>query len=82
MGAGAERGSLSDGQSRDEVIDVGLQRDRALGLEVERRFHVVHLEFEAGNPLLELPRFRDFVGVGAKEGSDCRLAFRRHRRKS
>jgi hypothetical protein len=43
------------------MIELGLQRDVAPGLQVERCLQVFDPELEASDALFQFPRFRDFV---------------------
>ena len=64
------------------MIELGLQRDVALGLQVERCLQVFDSDLEASDALFQFPRFRDFVSCGTGERGNRRLAFRPQRRKS
>ena len=60
------------------MSELGLQRNGPLRLQVEGCLQVSKRELQAGNSLFQFPRFREFVGGGAKKVRNCRLAFRRH----
>ena len=59
------------------MIELRLQRNGSLRLQVEGCLQGPKRELQAGNSLFQFPRFRDFVGGGAKK-ANCRLTFRRH----
>jgi hypothetical protein len=46
------------------MVEVGLQRDTALVLQVERCLQVFDPNLEALDSLFQFPRFRDFVSCG------------------
>ena len=57
------------------MVKVGLQRDGAFGLQVERSLQIVDPELQATDSLFQFPRFRSFVGCDAGERRNRRLTF-------
>jgi hypothetical protein len=55
---------LSDGQQGDQMIEMRLKRNGALGLDVECGMKFRDFDFEPRDSLFQLPRFGHLIGSG------------------
>jgi hypothetical protein len=55
---------LADGQQGDQMIEMRLKRNGALGLDVECGMKFRDFDFEPRDSLFQLPRFGHLIGSG------------------